>query len=487
MKQKALTATLWSGADFLIRQGLQFIVSIILARILSPEEFGTIALLFLFTGIASALVDSGFSAALIQKKETTQLDESTVFWFTFIMSVLMALVLCLVAPAIANFYSMPVLVPLTMLMALNIVITALGVVHATLLTKQLDFKTQLKIGAYASVLSGLLAVAMALKGCGIWALAGQIILASVITTILLWIYRPWRPSFSFSKNSAVTQFSYGGYLLAATLIDIIYTRGYSLLIGKFYGVRELGFYSRAEGIKQLPVSGLSSVMSRVAFPLFSAAAADKVLLKRGVQFSLRGMMLINIPMMIGLAAVAEPLVLVLIGKQWLPAVPVLQVLCIGGIFWPLHVINLNALIAQGHSKMFFSLEFFKKSFGIGFLLLGTYYGVLGIAWSQVAYGAFAFFINAHYTKKYLNYGAMAQIRDFLPILLISIPMGIIVFWLNGLLSSGPLLKLIMLVLIGVIFFCMAAWGCRLKALHDAMGLLKRAPTTTDKDSSLVSP
>ncbi len=485
MKQKALNATLWSGADFFIRQGFQFVVSIILARLLSPEEFGTIALLFLFTGIASALVDSGFSAALIQKAHTTQVDESTVFWFTFGMSVAMALLLCALSPLIANFYSMPILIPLTMLMALNIVITALSVVHATLLTKHLDFKTQLKIGAYASVVSGSLAIVMAYKGYGIWALAAQYLVASTITTILFWIYKSWRPSLAFSKESAKSQFSYGGYLLAATLTDVIYTRGYSLLIGKFYGVRELGFFSRAEGVRQLPVSGLSSVMSRVAFPLFSAAANDKALLKRGVQFALRGMMLINIPMMIGLAAVAEPLILVLLGKQWLPAAPILQILCLGGIFWPLHVINLNALTAQGHSKLFLRLEFIKKGFGISFLLLGTYFGIMGIAWSQVAYGALAFVINAHYTHRYLNYGVLAQTRDFLPSLLVAIPMGALVYWLGERIAYTPIIELSTMVLCGAVFFVLAAWAFRLQAWQDALGLFKQVRFSVPKNKAQV--
>lgn len=473
MKKKALSATLWSSADFFIRQGLQFLVSIVLARILSPEEFGTIALLFLFTGIASALVDSGFSAALIQKQDSTHLDESTVFWFTIIASIVMALLLSLLSPSIADFYAMPTLVPLTILMAVNIIINALGAVHATLLTKQLDFKTQLKIGAWASLLSGVLAIVMAFMGHGIWALAAQMVCASLISTALLWLFKPWRPRFAFSKESAKSQFSYGGYLLAASLIDIIYTRGYTLLIGKFYSVRDLGFYSRAEGVRQLPVSGLSSVLVRVAFPLFSAAAHDKVLLRRGMQFATRAMMLINVPMMMGLAVAAHPLVLVLLGEQWLPMVPLLQVLCIGGILWPLHVLNLNVLTAQGHSKLFFRLEFIKKLLGILFLIVGSFYGVLGIAWSQVGYSVFAFFINAHYTKQHLNYGVLAQTQDFITILAIGVVMALLVFLLDRQLSLVPVLQLLVLVLVGVFIFCGLAWAFRLQAWQDAVHLLSR--------------
>jgi len=419
LKQKAKAAVLWSGADIFLRQGLQFGISIILARLLSPEEFGTIALLYLFTGLASVFVDGGFSTALIQRQDINQTDESTVFWFNLSVGFIVALGMWAIAPAIAKFFKQPVLAPLAGLMAINVILSAFGSIHGTLLTKKLDFRTQMKAGGIATAISGGAAIVMAWHGLGVWALAVQTVVATLFTTVLLWKLNSWRPDYEFSMTSVRKLFGFGGYILASGLLDITYNRLYTLLIGKLYGVQELGFYSRAEGTKQLPVGVLTAVLSRVAFPVFSAAISDIDQLRRGVQLSVRVMMLVNVPMMLVLMAIAEPLIQILFGDQWLPAVPILQILCFAGVFWPLHVINLNVLMAQGHSSLFFRLEVLKKILGIGALAVGAFYGVMGIAWSQVVFGVFAFFINAFYTGRHIGYGALSQIQDFYLVFILS--------------------------------------------------------------------
>ncbi len=471
LKQKAINATLWSCADLFLRQGLQFAISIALARLLTPEEFGTIALLYLFVGLASAFVDSGFSAALIQRQETTRTDESTVFWFNLGMGALMAVALWLLAPWIARFYELPVLVPLTGVLALNLFVSALGSIHGTLMTKRLDFKTPMKIGAIAASISGALGVAMAWQGYGVWALAMQTLASTVLTTALLWAFHRWRPALVFSLASARKLFGFGGYLLLSSLLDTFYNRMYGLLIGKLYGVRDLGFYSRADSTKQLPVNVLTGILSRVAFPIFSAAAEDKEGLRRGVRYALRGMMLLNIPMMLGLMAVAEPAVLVLFGAQWLPAAPMLQVLCLAGILWPLHVINLNVLIAQGHSHLFFRLELAKKVVGTVLLFGGAAFGVMGIAWSQVIFGVIAFAINAHYTHQHLGYGARQQFTDFAPSLAVAGVMALMVLAIGEAVVLHPALELAAQALSGIVVF---TYGChlfRVQAYQDARELI----------------
>ncbi|CAN5768127.1 lipopolysaccharide biosynthesis protein [soil metagenome] len=473
LKDKAFSATIWSGAEVFLRQGLQFAFSVALTRLLSPEEFGTIALLYLFTGIASAFVDSGFSSALIQRRDVTHTDESTVFWFNLAIGMLVALGLCAAAPAIARFFARPILVPLTAVMALNILVSALGSIHGTLLTKRLDFRTQMKVAGIASVISGSVAIVMAWRGFGVWALATQTFAATSITTLLLWLFNRWRPALVFSRSSARRLFGFGGYLLASGLLDIVYNRSYAVLIGKLYGVSELGFYNRADSTKQLPVGEMTGILGRVAFPIFSEAALDKPQLRRGVQLALRGMMLLNVPMMLGLAAVSQPLVLTLFGHQWLPAVPVLRVLCLGAVFWPLHVINLNVLLAQGYSHLFFRLEVVKKLLGITLLLIGASFGVMGIAWSQAIFGTLAFAINAHYTKRFLNYGTLAQLRDFLPALTIAVPAAFGVHLLGEQLHLAAPLELTILSALGALVFFGLGWTFRLAALHDAINLFRR--------------
>ena len=482
LKSRALSATLWSGADILMRQGLQFGISIALARLLSPEEFGTIALLYLFTGIASAFVDSGFSSALIQRQDITHTDESTVFWFNLAIGALVTLSLWTAAPLIAGFFVLPVLLPLTGLLALNIFLSALGSIHGTLLTKHLNFRVQMKIGAFTSLISGAISITMACYGYGVWALAAQTVVATSLGTLLLWCISPWRPALVFSKKSVRELFGFGGYMLASSLLDIIYNRSYTILIGHFFGVRELGFYNRADGTKQLPVGVLTNILSRVALPIFSKAAQDKAQLRRGVQLALRGMMLINVPLMLGIAATAEPLVLTLFGTQWLPAVPFLQVLSLGAVLWPLHVINLNVLMAQGHSHLFFRLEVIKKILGTALLVAGTFYGVMGIAWGQVIFGVLAFVINAYYSQRFLDYGVFSQTRDFLATLTISVVMALAVYWASTqtYLLPMPLLapvQLILLIVLGLIIFIGFAFLFRLTALRDVVNLFQRRKTT----------
>ena len=471
LTNKAVSAVLWSGLEILFRQGLRFVISIVLARLLSPEEFGTIALLYLFIGIASVFIEGGLSWALIQRQDVTHTDESTVFWFNLSMGVLFAALLVLAAPWISDFYGQPVLIPLTATLALCLFINSLGSIHFTLLSKKLDFKTPMKIGVAATIASGSTAIFLAMKGYGVWALAVQMLVSSLVTTGLLWKLCDWRPRVEFSLASARRLFGFSSYLMLSALLDVGYNRLYTLLIGKFYGVRELGFYSRAESTKQVPEEILSGVLSRAAFPIFSAAASDKGRLQRGMRLALRGIMVINIPMMLGLMVTAKSVVVVLFGETWAPAVPIMQVLCLGAVFWPLHVINLNVLNAQGHSNLFFRLEIVKKALGIGLLLVGLLYGPIGIAWSQAVFGFVAFFINAHYTKRHLEYGSYQQMRDIVPVLLTSAVMAISTHLVGISLDQTPLITLAVQVAFGVIVFALICSVLRIGAFIDLLALL----------------
>ena len=470
LTDKSLLAVFWSGADIFLRQGLSFVFSIILARLLSPEQFGTMGLLYVFTGIAGAFVDSGFSAALIQRQDTTHTDESTVFWFNLGMGLLVAVLLWMLAPLFARFYDLPMLIPLTVVLALNVVVIAIGSIHCTLLSKQLDFKRQMKIGAIATVLSGAVAIGMAAKGFGVWALAAQTLVATGTTTLLLWKFNRWRPALLFNLASARRLFGFGGYIFAAGLLHVIYSHIYSLLIGKIYGVRDLGFYDRADSTKQLPVDVLTNILSDVAFPVFSAAADDKVKLRRGMRLAVRNIMFVHIPMMLGFAVVAKPFVLVLFGEQWLPIVPIFQVLCLGSIFRPLHVINLNVLVAQGHSNLYFRLEILNKVLGCSFLLAGSFFGVIGIAWSQVMFCFCAFATTAYYTHHHLSYGFIAQVCDFIPTLAVSLITAGIIIFIDREIHLPPILKLSTLLFVGYSIFLSLSYAFQLTVLREVKSL-----------------
>lgn len=473
IRKKTQAAVFWSSADILARQGLAFLVSIALARMLTPESFGTMALLLLFTGLASVFVDSGFSSALIQRQDVTVEDESTVFWLNFALGMAVAAVLCVIAPLIAEFYGLPILIPLTVVMAFNVVLNALGAIHSTLLTKRLEFKVLMKIGAVASISSGAIALLIAFAGGGLWALVAQTISASLITTVLLWMNSRWRPMKVLRLESVRKLFSFGGYLFASSLLEVIYSRGYALLIGKNYGVRELGYFNRADEIKQLPVGFLGSVVSRVTFPIFSAAANDRLKLKNQLQVAVKGAMLINVPMMFGLMAVADVFVPLVFGDQWGPAVPIVRVLCFVGLIWPLHVLNLNALTAQGYAALYFRLEMAKKIIGIACLIVGAQFGIMGIAWSQAVFGVLALLINSHYSNQLLQYGVVKQLRDIAPPLFLGGLMAILVTVVSIYIGPGinMALKLFSVVVIGGVFYFYMARIFKLRAMEDVMLLI----------------
>ncbi|MGZ8261983.1 MAG: MOP flippase family protein [Methylotenera sp.] len=473
LKRRSIKALIWTGSELLMRQVVQFGIAVYLARLLSPEEFGTVALLYLFIGIGTVFIESGFSSALVQKQDFTNLDVSTVFWFNLGMGASVAMLLWLVSPFIAEFYQRPVLTPLMGLLALSVFISAAGSIQNTLLTKNLNFKATMKASVVASLLSGIVVCVMAYYGYGVWALAWQTLINSVVRSSLLWLLSKWRPSLAFSIQSLKKMFGFGSYLMLSSLLDVGYNRFYSLLIGKIYGVHDLGIYNRAENTKQIPVDLLSMLLYRVAFPLFSAAANDCERLKRGMVLALRGIMFINVPMMLGLMVTSDKLVPVLFGDKWAPAIPILQVLCLAGVLWPLHVINLSVLKALGHSHLFFRLEVIKKILGTLFILVGLYYGIMGLAWSQVVFGIVAFWVNAFYTRKFLKYGVWKQMLDFLPVTIISIIMAVAVFYAGQVINLSTNGILSAQITLGAFIY----WGlCRIfkvAAYRDIMDILMK--------------
>lgn len=471
LTHKSLSAVFWSGADVFLRLGFQFLVSILLARLLAPEDFGLLAMLYLFISIASLFVDSGFSAALIQRQDITREDESTVFFFNLGAGLIVALGLCWAAPWIAAFFDQPVLQNLTYAMALNLFVSAFGSIQNVLLIKKLDFKTLMMIGVVASFLSGVLAVALAWRGFGVWSLALQTLASSGITVALLWLWHPWRPQWVFSLAALRSLFRFGSFLLLSGFLDTLFTRLYSILIGKLFSARELGFYTRATNTQQLTVDVLTNVLNRVAFPTFSAAAADKAQLARGVRKALRAVMLLNIPAMLGLMVVAEPLVITLFGEKWLPSVPILQILCLAGLLWPLHVINLNVLMAQGHSNLFFRIEVLKKVIGIVATGTASFYGILAIAWSQVVVSVLSFLLNTYYTKKFLGYSAWSQTRDLLPYLAISMLMTLTVWPIHLYSTLSPAVQLGLISSVGAFIYLYTCRFLRLAAFEELWVLL----------------
>ena len=446
--RRAMHASLWSGADGVIRALIGFAITIVLTRLVSPAEFGIVAMILVFSAVAGIIVESGLGTALIQRQDITRVDESTVFYFNLGVGFAMGVALSLAGPWIADFFNEPVLTGISRLMAVNLMASAFGTIHTTLLMKELNFRPLLFIGLWSMSLSGAVAIWLAWHGYGVWSLAWQMLLQTVISTILLWAWHPWRPLRQFSVDSLQRLLAFSSSVMATKLIDTIYTRLYSLFIGKLFSASALGFYSRAQSTQQLPSSLLASVLNRVALPAFSQTAHDPKKLSAALAKATRLLMFVNLPALTGLALMAGPAVKVLFGDRWMPAAHLLQILCIVGALWPLQVLNLSALIAQGHSGLLLKIELIKKAIGTVALLVAIPFGLEAIAWSQAAASGIAFLINSHYSGRFLALGAGTQLYTLRKPILASFLMAICVFLANLAFDLNPLPKLIIISSIG---------------------------------------
>jgi O-antigen/teichoic acid export membrane protein len=472
LKSRTLHALFWSFLERFGQQGIQFIISIILARLLLPEEFGLIAMLAIFMAVAQSFLESGFGSALIQKKNATHIDECSIFYFNIFVGFLMAGLLCLAAPWIASFYNQPLLVPLTCALSLNLIINAFGLVQTTLLTKHIDFKTQLKVSVIATVLSGTIGITMALNGFGVWSLVAQSLSSNLFRTALLWLFNNWRPSLVFSFVSLCGMFAFGSRLLASGLLNTIFENIYLVVIGKVFSPMALGFYSRAQGLQQLPVSNISTIIGRVTFPVFSSVQDDKPRLKRGVRKALTMLVMINFPMMIGLAIVAKPLVLVLLTEKWAPCIPYLQLLCVVGMLYPLHVINLNVLIAQGRSDLFFRLEILKKILVVIAIAVTYHWGIIALIYGQIATSCFAYLLNSYYTGKMLDYPIAEQIQDLMPSLALAGIMGLGVYALTYTPIVNQLALLLAQIMTGILLYTALGYVFRMSSFMEIIEIIK---------------
>ena len=449
LKNKTVKGVGWSALENVIRMGITFVVSIILARLLSPEEYGLIGILTIFIAIFNAIVDSGFTNALIRKQDASDTDYSTVFYTNLVLSVVLAATLYCCARPIAVFFERPELVSLTQVMSCVVVINALAIVQRARTTKVIDFKTQTKITFISSIVSGAIGIAMAYMGYGVWALVGQQISNQLLSTIFFWIYNRWMPKFIFSWTSFKEMWAFGSKLLASGLIDTVWKEIYQVIIGKCYSPATLGLYTRAKQFADLFSSNLTVVVQRVSYPVLSSIQDDRVRLKGAYQRVIKTTMLPTFVLMLGMAVCAKSMIYVLIGEQWLPCVPLLQIICTFKMLYPLHAINLNMLQVQGRSDLFLKLEIIKKIIAIGPLLLGIFVDIYLMLAGSLVTSLIAYYLNAYYSGPFLNYSIKEQVKDIIPSFGVALTMAIPVFAMSFI-PLNPFLLLPLQILVGAV-------------------------------------
>ena len=424
---KTLSGSFWSLADNLAGSGITFLVGLVLARLLTPQEYGVIGIIMIFIAVFNSIVDSGFSNALIRKNDADDTDYNTVFFFNLLISVLLFFVLYFSANAISSYFNIPILVHVTIVMASIVIIKAFAIIQRTLLVKNIDFKTQMKVSLIASIVSGIVGIGMAVMGYGVWSLVGQQVSRQLMNSVFLWIFNKWRPRLTVSGKSFRELFGFGWKLLVSGLIDTIWKQIYQVVIGKCYSAETLGHYTRAEQFNQIFSSNLTAVVHRVSYPALSKIQDEKERLKQAYRKVIKTTMLVTFPCMLGLAAVARPMILVLIGEQWLPCVPYLQIICFSGMLYPLHALNLNMLQVKGRSDVYLILEIVKKTIAVGPILLGIFINIYWMLIGSVFTGFIAYYLNGHYSGREIDYPCREQVLDIMPTFLISLSMAAVVF------------------------------------------------------------
>ncbi|KAF5074574.1 Polysaccharide biosynthesis protein [anaerobic digester metagenome] len=447
LREKTLKGVGWSFLDNILGSGITFIVGIVLARILSPSEFGIIGMLTIFIAVSNSIVDSGFSNALIRKVDANELDYNTVFIFNLVVSTFLYVLLFFLAPFISSFYDEPQLNLITRVIGLILLLNAFGIIQRTLLVKHIDFKIQAKVSAIASIGSGFAGICLAIYGFGVWSLVVQQLSRQLLNTLFLWLYSSWRPQLMFSKKSFSQMFSFGSKLMLSGVINTVFQNIYYLVIGKIYTAQDLGYYTRAEQFKTIFSSNLTAVVQRVSYPVLSSIQNDEERLLFAYKKMIKTSMLISFALMLGMAAIAKPLVYILIGPKWLPSVSYLQIMCFSGMLYPLHAINLNILQVKGRSDLFLRLEIMKKSMTIFPITLGLFLGIEFLLLGSVFVSLISFFINAKYSEPLIGYSFLDQIKDILPSLFISL-FTALVMWMVTLFEFSQFLIILVQVVLG---------------------------------------
>lgn len=415
LKSVALQGIKWSAIDKFAGYGSQFVIGVVLARLLTPADFGLIGMLSIFIAISQSFIDSGMGSGLIQKINRTEVDFSTVFVFNFTISIFFYLVLFYSAPFIASFYNMPQLVLLTRIQSLSIILNSLVIVQRCKLTINIDFKTLAQVNFTSAILGGIIGVFFAYIGLGFWSLVIQNLSGTLVAITMLWLMSDWKPSLVFSKESFKELFGFGSKLLAASLYSQSINNIYNITIGKIYSAAELGFYTRTKVFAELTAGTVNSVLQQVTFPLLASLQEDRK--KMGIIFGkiIRMSAFLVIPAMTMLSILADPFIRVILTDKWLPVVPLLQWMCFARIFLPISTVNMNILNAMGRADLFLKVDLSKLPITVIALIITLPLGVKAMIIGHVITSFLAYLINAYLPGKYFGYGALSQLKDMLPI------------------------------------------------------------------------
>ena len=471
LKKKTIIGLIWQYAEKCGSQIITFVVSIILARILTPADYGIVGLITVFISISLVFAESGMGQALVQKKDADDRDFSTVFYYSIVFSMLIYAILFFAAPFIADFYNEPILVNVLRVLGLTVIIGAFNGVQRARIQRDMQFKMFFYATLVGTVISAVVGIVMAYTGCGVWALVWQQISGRLIAVVVLWFVTKWKPMLVFSFTSMKRLFGYSWKLLCSGLLDTVYNNIYSLIIGKFYSSADLGYYNRGKQYPMLVVENVNGSINSVIFPVLSKMQDEKERFKATVRRSMKTSTYIIFPLMAGLAAVAEPLVKIMLTDKWLPAVPFIQFCCFSYAFWPVHTANLQAVKALGRSDVFLKLEIIKKIIGVIILAITIPFGLTAMMFGRCISTISSSIINASPNKKLMDYSYVEQLMDMLPSIALSVIMCVAVL-LVGTLDINLYLLLGLQIVVGIALYVGLSVLFKLECFEYVLGILK---------------
>ena len=461
----------WRFAERCGAQIVTFVVSIVLARLLAPEDYGIIALVTIFTTILQVFVDSGLGTALIQKKEVDDLDFSSVFYFNFLVCIILYIGMFIAAPYIADFYDNSSLVAVIRVISLTIVVSGVRGIQQAYVSRNMLFKRFFFSTIGGTIFSAIIGIILAYYGYGVWALVAQQLSNTAIDTIILWLTVKWRPKKMFSWRRLKSLLSFGWKLLVSALLETCYNNLRNLIIGKMYSTADLAYYNQGEKFPKVIVTNINTSIDSVLFPAMSNFQDDKERIKQMTRKAIKTSTYIMAPLMMELAFCAEPIVSLVMTDKWLFCVPFLRIFCITYMFWPIHTANLNAINSIGRSDLYLKLEIVKKIVGMSILVSTMWYGVMAMTYSLLLSSLLSQIINSWPNRKLLGYGYLEQVRDFAPAILLAVGMGICVYFI-GLIPIQPIIRLFIQIVLGAVIYIGASAIFRFEEFEYLWGIVK---------------
>lgn len=479
LRKQASAGIFWTFAQQFGQQIVLFVVSTILARLLLPEEFGYIGMIAIFVSVGNALLKGGLTQSLIRSKDLEEDDYATVFYYNLAASILIYILIYFIAPFVSDFYGYPVLTPIIRWYCLSFILFAFSVVQEAKLTKEMNFKIQTIISIPSVIIGGIVGIVMAYNGYGVWSIVWNQLVTALVRSIQLWIYSKWSPGLFFNFDKFKEHLRFGYKITLSSLLENIFSNLYIIIIGKYFSAGQVGFYTRADSMKNLPVNNITLALTKVTYPLFAEIQHDNDRLKRVYKQLMKMSIFVVAPIMVFLIILAEPVFRFLFTEKWLPAVPYFQILCISGILFPIQGYNANILLVKGKSDTFLKLTVINKILLVIGIIIGLQFGIIGLLYAQVFLSIITFFIYGYHTDKVIGYSAMQQLIDILPLIFLSILPGILVFLTNSYFDElSDLIRIISGAGVGIVVYIGISYIFKIESFNDIIEIVLKKNKTS---------